>query len=138
MNFIKMVKRNDPSGRRILVIALAISLAWHIFWLSAVQIVASPIPKSSVKFSKVAFLGPILARVSMELRASPASRSPLERRYRSAMGEAFCREAAGALHGASDLKYASRTALDRTDRKLLSVIDDAVAGRKLEPDYPVE
>lgn len=136
MNFTKIVKRNDLSGYRILIIAIAASLAWHVFWLSSVKIVSSPAPGSPVKFSKVAFLGPILTGAGMEVRASPASRGLLEKRYRDIAGKTFYAE--DMLTKAPGSKYESRGAPDQVNQKLLTAIDDAVAGKKLEPDYPVE
>ena len=136
MNSVKIVKRSDPSGYRILMIAIAVSLMWHLFWLSAVKIVSSPPPESAVKFSKVAFLGPILAGSGMEVRASPASRGLLEIRYRNIAGKALYAEEV--FTGAQGPEYESRGVPGRADRELLSAIDDAVAGKKLEPDHPVE
>lgn len=138
MSFIKIIniKKRDLSGYRILIIAIAVSLAWHLFWLSAVKIVSSPAPKSSVKFSKIAFLGPILGGASMEVRASPASRGLLERRYRNIAGKTFYEE--DAFTKAPGSRYESRKPPDQAYQELLSAIDDAVAGKKLEPDYPVE
>ncbi len=136
MNFIKAVKNRDLSEYRILVIALAVSLAWHAFCLSAVKIVSAPAPESPVKFSKVAFLGPILAGTPMEVRASPASRGLLEMRYRAAAGKIFYGEAA--FTRAQGPEYKGEKGSVREDRTLLTAIDDAVAGKKLEPDYPVE
>jgi hypothetical protein len=87
MSFVKMMKRNDLSGYRILMIAITVSLIWHVFWLSAIKIVSSQTPKSPVRFSKIAFLGPILSGLNMEVRASPASREMLEIRYRKIAGK---------------------------------------------------
>ncbi|MCX5677865.1 MAG: hypothetical protein NTY76_02035 [Candidatus Omnitrophica bacterium] len=136
MNLIKIVKKNDLSGYRILIIAIAISLAWHIFWLSAVKIVSSPMPRSSVRFSKVAFLGPILTGSGMEVRASPASRGLLERRYRDLAGKALYAEEMPSK--SPGFKYESRRDPAQADQKLSFAIDDAVAGKKLEADYAAE
>lgn len=136
MSHIKTVKKSDLSGYRILIIAIAASLAWHLFWLSAVKIVSGPAPESPVKFSKVAFLGPILTGAAMEVRASPASRGLLERRYRNAAGKTFYAEEM--FIKAQSPEYDSCRDPGRSDQGLSSAMDDAVAGRKLEPDYPVE
>ena len=135
MNFVNMMKKNDFFGHRILMIALAISLAGHLFWLSAVKIVSTPASKAPVKFSKIAFLGPILARIDMEVRASPAERSLLEIRYRNMMGEMFYDEDRSAKF--ADPKYESREIPGRADQELSNVIDGVIAGEKIEPDYPV-
>lgn len=133
MRPVKMIKNKDLSGYRILMIAIAISFVWHIFWLSAVKIVSSPMPKEPVKFSKVSFLGQILARVSMEVRASPAARSLLERRYRKIAGSTFYKEDGFTEDPAS--KYEGRGLPGPADETFSSAVDDAVAGEKLEPDY---
>lgn len=129
-----MVKNNDHSGYRILIAAISISFAWHILCLSAVNIVSSPMRKREVKFSKVSFLGPILARVNMDVRAAPAVRSLLERRYLKIAENTLLYKGDGSIK-APDSKYSSHRSSVRTDGKLLSAIDDAVAGEKLEPDY---
>lgn len=119
-----------------LTIAIAISLIWHVFWLSAIKIVSSRMPESPVKFSKIAFLGPILSGLNMEVRASPASRGMLEIRYRKISGKTSYGE--GAFAKAQDSKDEYRTASGRTDGTLVSVIGDAAGGHKLEPDFPAE
>ena len=131
-----MVKKNDLSGYRILIIAIAVSLLWHIFWLSAVKIVSSPMPRSPVKFSKVSFLGPILTGVGMEVRASPVSRSMLERRYRKMAGEVFYDEYISGW--VPDSKYDGKGPAGGRDQKLSYIIDQAALGEKLEPDYAAE
>jgi hypothetical protein len=136
MSFIKIAKKNDLSGYRILIIAIAASLVWHIFWLSAIKIVSGPAPRSPVRFSRVAFLGPILTGAGMEVRASPASRGLLERRYRDIMGKAFYTE--DMLSNPPGFKYESRRAPGQAGQKFLSAIDEAVAGKKLEADYAAE
>ena len=136
MSSVKTMKRNDVSGYRLLIAAIAISLVWHLFWLSSIKIVASRMPKSSVKFSKVAFLGPILSGINMEVRAAPASRGVLEKRYRKIAGKAFYAENESAK--AQGLNYEERMTPGRTDQALSPIIGPAVAGQKLEPDFPVE
>ena len=131
-----MVKNNDLAGYRILMIAVAISLAWHIFWLSAVKIVSSPMLKESVRFSKISFLGPILPGVSVDLRAAPAERSFLEKRYNRIAGGAFYKERESAA-GIS-ARYGGLSALHHASPALSSVIDEAVSGDKLEPDYQAQ
>jgi hypothetical protein len=136
MSFVKTSRKSDLFGHRVLIIALAISLAGHLFWLSAVKIVSAPAAKSPVKFSKIAFLGPILTRIDMEVRASPAARSLLETRYRNMAGEMLYGKEMFAK--ATGSKYEIRDVPGQADQKLLHVIDDVIAGEKIEPDYPVE
>jgi len=71
-------------GARIFAIAIAISFAWHFFWISTVTIISKPDKNALVKFSKVSFLGPILGKGSMEVQARPKERSFLENRYMDA------------------------------------------------------
>ncbi|MDD5421988.1 MAG: hypothetical protein PHT32_01000 [Candidatus Omnitrophica bacterium] len=78
-NAVVKMGRNERGGR-IFAAALLISLVWHIFWLSAVKIVAASKEYGPVKFSKVSFLGPILESGSVEMRVAPKSRSPLEQK----------------------------------------------------------
>jgi hypothetical protein len=131
-----MVRTDEPSGLKILILAIALSFVWHIFWLFSVKIVSAPIRQDAVKFSKVSFLGPILSSISMEVRAAPASRSFLERRYRVMAVRSFSAEARTGAQPAS--KDAGDAPSVRSDGPLSAAIDDAVSGEKLEPDYPVE
>lgn len=112
---------------RILIIAIAASLLWHGFWLSTLKIVA-PTAREQVKFSKVAFLGPILDRGVMEVRVKARERSFLENRYLSLM------------HGISEeTPILHRGAISDSvtsgsfNGRIMSMIDDAVCGPKLEP-----
>ncbi|MBU0604719.1 MAG: hypothetical protein KKH77_00325 [Candidatus Omnitrophica bacterium] len=136
MSHVKMMKRGDLSGYRMLTIAIAVSLILHVFWLSVIKIVSSRMPESSIKFSKIAFLGPILSGLNMEVRASPASRGMLEIRYRKIAGKRSYIE--DSFRKAQDSKDEYRTASGRTDKALVSIIGDAVCGKKLEPDFPAE
>lgn len=62
---------------------MGISLGWHLFWISAVKVVASPVPAKTIKFGSVSFLGPMSSRSGMEFKLSPRHRSFLEKRYLS-------------------------------------------------------
>lgn len=132
-----MVKSEESAARRILIIAIALSLIWHIFWLSTVKIVARPVQWEAVKFSKVAFLGPILSGINMDLRAAPASRSFLELRYRAMAAKGFSYDAQLSMQAASK-HDAGLTRAPGTNGALSLAIDDAVSGEKLECDYPAE
>lgn len=119
-----------------LLIAIAISFAWHIFWLSAVKIISSPVRQEAVKFSKISFLGPILSRANMVVRAAPAERSFLEKRYRRILLASFSAQPEDPAKAPS--KHALKTLPGQASARLGSVIDDAVGADKLEPDYPAE
>ena len=131
-----MVKINDSSGYRILVIAILISLAWHILCLFSIKVISVPALKDTAGFSKVSFLGPILSRVGMEVRAAPAQRSLLERRYQKIVG--------AISYGAGEAAIMARPPYDsesvsmKDDIRLSAVIDEAVNVDKMEPDYPAE
>ena len=136
MNPVKIVKKIGVSGYGILLAAIAVSLLWHIFWLSALKIVSSPLRKEAVNFSKVSFLGPILSRVSMEVRAAPAAQSLLERRYHRLAEPAQAKhDEASAGSGSERDSYGPAK---KVDMRLSLAIDEAVSVDKLEPDYPVE
>lgn len=53
---------------RVLNITLAISLLWHIFWLSVVAIVTVPTGLRMADYSKIYFLGPVLEKRTVEFR----------------------------------------------------------------------
>lgn len=122
-----MILRSVFARNRILILALFASLLWHLLWLSAIR-VASPTVREPVKFSKVAFLGPVLDRGAMEVRVSPRERSFLENRYLSL------------IQGASSVKddiCCGKFAENKTSRafneKLIYLIDEAAGGPKVEP-----
>ena len=131
-----MIKSNDQSGYKILVLAISVSLAWHIFCLYSVKIISAPAHKEAGQFSKVSFLGPILSRVSMEVRATPAERSLLERRYKKMAGAVY-HDVDGAMSQASPGRD-NGAVVERADTRVASVIDETVNVDKMEPDYPVE
>ena len=114
---------------RILWLMIVISFAMHILWLSAVKVVVSTNRFEVVKFSKVSFLGPILAKGAIEVKVSQ-KRFFLERRYLSAIARAQFME--------SEIK--EKTVLRRSpgerilyDENLNIFVDEAVSGSKLEP-----
>lgn len=69
-----------------LMTAIAVSLAWHVLWLSAIKIVSAPPDAAPHKFSKVSFLGPIAGRGAIEVRSARGEISFLEERYMAALG----------------------------------------------------
>ena len=137
MKTIETVKSVRISGYRILILAILFSFAWHVFWLSMVKVVSAPVRVSQAKFSKVSFLGSILARVGLGVRSQPAERSLLEKRYIALFGKS---ERPGlktdlALGG----KYDGDSGSAGNDGgKMAYMIDDAVSKPKVEPDYGSE
>jgi len=66
---------------RILIAAIAISLAWHLLWLSVIRVVSAPSEAGPQRFSKVSFLGPVSVRGAIEARNVHAEITFLEERY---------------------------------------------------------
>lgn len=65
---------------KILLYAILLSAAWHIFCISAVKVVVVPKMSRPVKFSGVAFLGPILDKGSLQMGVTSHERSASEKR----------------------------------------------------------
>ncbi|MCX5679094.1 MAG: hypothetical protein NTZ95_00195 [Candidatus Omnitrophica bacterium] len=114
---------------KILITAIGISLGWHLFCISAIKVVASPLPSKIIKFGKVSFLGPMASRSGMELKLSPRQRSFLERRYLSRLDSV----ARGRIISA-DFGYADYEPELQTESGITGFIENAVAGSKVEPD----
>jgi len=123
-------------GYDVLLIAIFLSFIWHVAWLSVITI-AAPRPAGPVRFSKVSFLGPILARGAMELKVRPKERSFLEKRYLDKAGRTSL--AAGMAEGLSYAGYEPKKNFDiLTSGAFASLVDEAVAGQKLEPGYSAQ
>jgi hypothetical protein len=122
---------------KILLAAIALSLAWHVFWMFAVKVVVTPTNKGGVKFSKVSFLGPILERGALEVRVAHGERAFLEKRCLALAGKMMplVEEPPKAPSAGSLIEtdiYAS------IDAKLTSVIKEAMSSSKLEPNYDIK
>ena len=130
-------KISKDEGWRIFALAILASLVWHLFWLSTINIVSNPANARSVKFSKVSFLGPLLGKGSMELQARPKERSFLEMRY---LGEArrLSQMPAQAIATTADKYEDGNDAYHLRDERMITFIDDALIGEKLEPSYDEE
>ena len=114
---------------KILIMAIGISLGWHLFWISAIKVVASPVPSKIIKFGKVSFLGPMASRSGMEFKLSPRQRSFLEKRYLSRL-DAVAPE----WVSPADSKYAGYEPESQAENGITGFIENAVAGSKAEPD----
>lgn len=116
---------------RIFLLSILLSLALHIFWLSAITVVA---PKSAgpVKFSKVSFLGPILMRGAIDLRMEPRARSFLEERYFNIFNK---RTAVRSVQMKEPYVLYVEHARANGDEnaKLPGMVAETLAGHKLEP-----
>ena len=119
--------RNFFKTNAVLVSAVLVSLVWHAVWLSAIK-VSAPDARGKIKFSKVAFLGPILNRGVMEVRVSPRERSFLENRYLSLVQNVSASKgvAAGNKSRNPDDSLSFRD-------KMIYMVDEAVSGKKIEP-----
>jgi hypothetical protein len=122
-----MTAKQIVARNRILIIAVAASLAWHVLWLSVCAIVA-PNVTQPVRFSRVAFLGPILERGVMEVRVTARERTFLENRYLDLI-QRSAPETTPLRRGpvTEDLQS------DAFNARLVTIIDDTVSGSKLEP-----
>ncbi len=129
-----ILKVFKDEGWRIFALAILASLIWHLFWLSTIVIVSKPVNSRSVKFSKVSFLGPLLGKGSMELQARPKESSFLEMRYLDAVGRLSQRPEQTVKIAA--YRYESgNDAYHLRDERIITLIDDALIGKKLEPSY---
>ena len=52
---------------KIFGIAIVISSVWHLFWISAVEIVVTPTINTSSDYQEVSFLGPILEKTAFDI-----------------------------------------------------------------------
>ena len=71
---------------KVLISALLLSVVWHVFWLSMINVSVVPKVNKQIKFSGVSFLGPILDRGAMKLSVESRERTTLESRYLSSLG----------------------------------------------------
>jgi len=114
---------------KILIAAIGISLGWHLFWISAINVVASPIPAKVIKFGKVSFLGPMASRSGMEFKLSPRQRSFLEKRYLSRL-DALARGKTISV----DFGYIGYDPELQAENGITNFIAAAVEGSKAEPN----
>jgi len=122
-----MTAKQAIGRNRILIIAVGLSLACHLCWLSVFRVVAPTVTRP-VKFSKVAFLGPILDRGIMEVRVTARERTFLENRYLELIQGSSVAAATPRRAPAQEGPVSSAA-----NARLITLIDDAVSGPKLEP-----
>ena len=132
INIIRGILR-DP----IFVIALSLSVVWHIFWLSSVKVIVMPEKAGAVKFSKVSFLGPILEKGALEVRMDLGQHSFLEKRciemverYASDNERLTRRKPVKAARG--------KDFYGLSDNRLSGFIKNAISDSKMEPPYGME
>jgi hypothetical protein len=122
---------------RILLAAIIISLAIHLFWMFAVKVVIAPKNAGSVKFSKVSFLGPILEREALEVRVAQTERTFLEKRYLAQIGKMVpIIEEVPVIDRIIELVETDIHISN--DANIIAAVREAVSASKLEPDYGIE
>ena len=122
---------------KVLLAAIIISLAWHLFWVYGVTVVVDPGKTGTVKFSKISFLGPILERGALEVRVARGERTFLEKRYLAQIGRmvpliddaVIDIRPEGLIE--KDIHASSGPAVARA-------VKEALSASKLEPDYGIE
>lgn len=136
-NFAKQnsAKRNSAKRKvfkdRVFYSSILISLAVHLFWLSAIKVVAVMKETRPIKFSKVSFLGPIPERGVLEVGIGPRERTFLEERV-------FEKSHTLITISASRPQGLDRQAEDVNDhmlhdKKLTGFIENALDSSKLQP-----
>ena len=118
------------------IMAIAVSVLLHLFWLSIVAVVAPKEPRP-IKFSRVSFLGPIAKEAfAPDLGISLPERSPLEKKYLSALKEGTAVAVTPGKQPArlQEMAEASRKERSRAvDTMLTGLIETALSGQRLEP-----
>lgn len=128
-------KKFSDEGYRVFATALLASFLWHAFWLFTIKIAPNRYDSSEVKFSKVSFLGPLLDKGSMELRAAPKEMTFLEKRYVN-MARSFNVTPESSTNRVIDRYDASSGQDYMRDNRVTREINDALGAEKLEPpDY---
>lgn len=117
------------SKDRVFIYALILSAAWHIFWISMTKIIVVS-KNTPPRFSRVSFLGPILARGALEVRIKPPEHSFLEERYLADIKDiagrnSFARDSEAGMENITDYGL--------NDREITPLIEKAIAGSKIEP-----
>lgn len=130
-----MIIKRDVEGYGILALAVLISFVWHIFWLSNITIVSGSRRIEHVKFSRVSFLGPILGKGAMELRAEPKPMSFLEKRYKRAASDLAAPMGLVKTTNLYERYEPEESASYPGGRNLSGFIDEALAGEKVEPAF---
>ncbi|MFA5146311.1 MAG: hypothetical protein WC515_02895 [Candidatus Omnitrophota bacterium] len=126
---------------RIFITAFAASLVLHVFWLSMVTVVSPPVDAKKTRFSKVAFLGPILERGVFKVGIGPRERTFLEERYFKNINsiETSFSDKVKTAPAAVFRPTPAKGDENRADReRLLDLVEGAVTGHKAEPSSLIE
>jgi hypothetical protein len=125
-------------SEKALVIAVALSAAWHIFWLSAVTVTAVPKTKGVVRFSKVSFLGPILARKVLDVSIEPGERLFLEKRYLKYMEGVVAGPEWAISAPAPKVIIRGKDYFAMTDGMMKNLVKNGIIESEVEPSYGIE
>ncbi|MFA5085902.1 MAG: hypothetical protein WC482_06015 [Candidatus Omnitrophota bacterium] len=119
---------------RVLLSALVFSVAWHLFWLSALTVVVTPKDTKPPKFSSVSFLGPILRQSTLEVNPAVHERSIPEKRYLSEIENSYIllSENVG-LDTYAEAGLDAGTDLFEFDETLVELAILTIDGSKMEP-----
>jgi hypothetical protein len=131
-------KAPRAAGHRygILALAIAASLAWHLFWISAVKVVPAKAGPAQAKYSKVSFLGQIFSKAGLGVREEGVTLSPAEKRYNALSAASAARAVIDdSLSGDPAAgREADVPAMADAAGKMRYMTEDAVSGPKIEPD----
>lgn len=122
------------AGYKIFVLAILISLIWHVAWLSMIKVVVVPNRTIPVKFSKVSFLGTLLSKgAGTPLTAQPREQAFLEKHYLSNLGRGPYGD--NPAEKSTYVKYERRAEESHAlrDQSLKGLIEMAISDVKIEP-----
>ena len=118
---------------RIFYLSILLSVAAHLFWLSAVKVVATKEARQRIKFSQISFLGPLTEKASaLEVGIALRERTFLEKRNLIMAQGAFT-AVRSAIYAAGRRTQEQEKARPFGDRKMTPFIEEALSGSKLEP-----
>ena len=107
--------------------AIVISLAWHLFWISVLNVTVSGSGSGSVKYSKVYFLGPLIDRGPLQTGFVARERGYLEKR---AFERSRYQDPVTGLKNTAYVKPPDEYGA-RFQKEMAGFISDAIEGSKL-------
>ena len=122
---------------KVLVYAIAFSAVWHIFWLSAFTVIVVPKAGKPVKFSSVAFLGPILDRSVLSVNVKPHESTAQEARYIDSMDVNNVFSSRDDMAGTADILPVSGMLSAADEEEFTALIVSKIETNKIEPGRDV-
>jgi len=122
---------------KVLVFAILFSAIWHIFWLSAFTVVVVPKVKKPVKFSSVAFLGPILDSSVLSVNVKSYERTEQEARYLDSIGMTWVFLSADATMGVADAIPVFDALSEADEEDFMALAISRIDADKMEPGRDV-